>query len=185
MDPLGDKISLPKEVNNHLEKYWGLARRFFQEGDAALAAFFAITLIEEVGKIIILGNRDLSGTLDNRGYRNHEQKYALAVAMTLKVNARVTRVYGGHESRFAAWFRNKLLFRMRNAALYTELQGDSPQTPAQAIQATDAALLVCIAGEVYGEIQGTYTRTGPDNYMRIITEVDQFREKHQSLLGSA
>lgn len=48
---------------NHLYKYWRLSIRFFNERDFALASFFAITLIEEVGKIIILGNEALSGEL--------------------------------------------------------------------------------------------------------------------------
>jgi len=185
MDPLTDNISLPNDAKDHLEKYWKLARRFFEEGDPALAAFFAITLIEEVGKIIILGNRDLSGSLDKRAFFNHPQKYAYAVGMTLQVNARVTRVYGHHESRFATWFRDGSLFQIRNAALYIELQDNSPLTLNRTIPNSDAALLVCIAGEAYGEIQGAYTRTGPGDCMRVIAEVDQFREKHQSLLGSA
>ena len=59
-----------------------------------MAAFFATTTIEEVGKAVILGNRVLSGELDEKGFRNHRKEYACAVFETLSVNARVSRVYG-------------------------------------------------------------------------------------------
>jgi AbiV family abortive infection protein len=48
---------LPVQVNHHLEKYWSLSARLFQDAEFALATFFAITLIEEVGKVIILYNQ--------------------------------------------------------------------------------------------------------------------------------
>jgi len=185
MNFLADEVSLPGEARDHLERYWHLARRFFEEGDLALAAFFAITLIEEVGKIVILGNKDLSGRLDERGFFNHQRKYAYAVGMTLEVNARVTRIYGRLESRFATWFREGTLFDIRNAALYLELRNGSLVVPNRAISRSDALLLVCIAGEVYGEIQGGYTGIGPEEWERIISEVDEFRERHLSDLGSA
>jgi len=42
----------------------------------------------------------------------------------------------------------------------------------------DALLLVCIAGEVYGEIQGSFLGTGPAEWQRILREVDLFRESN-------
>ena len=53
-------------ARQHLERYWQLSLRFFRESDYALAAFFAITLIEEVGKIVILGNAKLGSELDRK-----------------------------------------------------------------------------------------------------------------------
>ncbi len=178
-------IKLPIEAREHLEKYWVLARRFYQEGDSPLAAFFAITLIEEVGKVIIMGNRELSGSLDKQGFFSHEKKYAYAVGMTLVVNARVTRLYGTQEKVFAGWFREGDLFRIRNSALYLDLERDTPVAPRKAVRPTDALLLVCIAGEVYAEIQGIYTGTGPDEWARVINEIDDFRTLHAEDFGSA
>jgi len=166
---------LSDDSRRHLEKYWQLSVERFRAADSALAAFFAITLIEEVGKVVILGNASLGAELDRKGFRNHAEKYIYAVGATLDVNARVTRVYGNEEARFAAWFRKKELFNMRNRALYMELRGIDVVVPEKEIERSDALLLVCIAGEVYAEIQGRFTGTGPKEWQRILAEVDAFR----------
>ena len=176
---------LPTQAREHLEKYWRLSVQFFDEGDFALSTFFATTLIEEVGKVVILGNRALSGELDRKGFRDHRKKYAYAVFTTLYVNARVSRVYGDQEDRFARWFRDGELFGMRNSALYMELGPDSVIVPAQAIDKRDAYLLVCFGGEVLAEIQGGYVGTGLEEWKRLIREIDTFREAHGFLLGDA
>ncbi|MFQ5962879.1 MAG: AbiV family abortive infection protein [Candidatus Scalinduaceae bacterium] len=185
MDIHTKPISLPQGARDHLEKYWLLARRFYEKNDFALASFFAITLIEEVGKIIILGNKDLSGKLDKRSFYNHEQKYIYAVGMTLEVNARVKRIYGREESRFAKWFRDGDLFKIRNSSIYIEIDNGRVQVPADSISRADSFLLVCISGEIYGEIQGLYSGTGPTEWQRIIKEADEFRENNQANLHSA
>lgn len=167
---------LPKQAREHLEKYWILSVRFFEEGDFALATFFATTLIEEVGKVVILGNKTISGELDKKGFRDHRKKYVYAVFTTLFVNARVSRVYGDQEERFAKWFRNGELFGLRNSALYMESAPDEIIVPEQAISKRDAYLLVCFGGEVLAEIQGSYVGTGPDEWQRLVSEVDAFRE---------
>ena len=116
-----------------------------------MAAFFATTTIEEVGKAVILGNRVLSGELDEKGFRNHRKKYACAVFETLSVNARVSRVYGGPEDKFATWFRDGELFDIRNSALYIEFGPDGViVVPEQAVDKRDAYLLVCFGGDVFG-----------------------------------
>jgi len=47
--------------------------------------------------------------------------------------------------------------------------------PEKAIQRGDSMLLVCIAGEVYAEIQGRSAGTGSEEWQRILAEVDAFR----------
>lgn len=159
----------------HYEKYWRVARAMFISSDYALAAFLAITLIEEVGKIVILADA-IRGDADARKeFRNHQSKYINAVGATLVVNSRVTRVYGRDEMRFAKWFQDEKLFAIRNSALYLELQGPDLIAPEQAINRPDALLLVCIAGEIYAEIQGRQTGTGPAEWQRILSEIDAFR----------
>jgi len=64
---------------------------------------------------------------------------------------------------------------IRNSALYLELRGPDLVAPEQAISRADALLLVCIAGEVYAEIQGRQTGTGPTEWQRILLEIDEFR----------
>lgn len=51
---------ISNDARLHLIKYWNLSVSFFEEADYALASFFAITLMEEVGKVIILGNKGYS-----------------------------------------------------------------------------------------------------------------------------
>lgn len=168
---------IPETVRKHLEAYWDRARTSFELGDLPLAAFLAITLIEEIGKVVILGNAKLSGELDRKAFRNHEAKYAYAVYETLFVNSRVTRIYGALESRFANWFRDGGLFKLRNSALYLELVNNALVVPSVCVQRADAFLLVCIAGEALAEIQGEFTGTGPDQWSEILGQVDQFRTR--------
>jgi len=166
---------LKDEVRTHLEKYWQLSVDRFHASDFAIAAFFAITLTEEVGKVAILENASLGAELDRHGFYNHPEKYIYAVGRTLLVNSRITRVYGKEETRFAAWFRDKELFKIRNRALYMELQGVDLVVPEKAIKSRDSMLLVCIAGEVYAEIQGAFAGGHPEEWQRILAEVDAFR----------
>jgi len=178
-------IKLPIEAREHLEKYWVLARRFYQESDFPLAAFFAITLIEEVGKVILLGLGDIAGLLHKKAFFSHGEKYRYAVHNTLVVNARVARIYGDQEGVFARWFREGELLQIRNRALYLELQGDMPVVPCELVPQGDAFLLVCIAGEVYAEIQGAYVGTSASEWQRVIKEIDEFRTSHMNGSDSA
>jgi AbiV family abortive infection protein len=174
----GFNVMIKPKIRAHLEKYWGLARSFHESGDFALSAFFAITLIEECGKIILWGNAKLGQELDQKSFRNHGQKYRYAVGAALLVNARVTRIYGKKEKIFASWFRKDELFNIRNTALYVELKDDDLVDSAGQICKEASALLTCIAGEIWAELQGIFTGTGPDEWQRILREVDDFRNRH-------
>src|ERR1700690_3243535 len=103
------------DAHTHLEKYWQLSKEFYKRGDFALASFLSITLMEEIGKLIILGNYKLSNELDKKGFYNHQAKYLYAIYQTLLVNSRVSRVYGNLEKQFADWFIDKELFDIRNS----------------------------------------------------------------------
>jgi AbiV family abortive infection protein len=165
------------QIDNHLNRYWRICRDLFARKEYALSAFLAITLIEEVGKLIILGNKEIldGKELDQRGLYDHRRKYLYAVGTTLIVNSRMTRTYGKDELRFASWFSEGKLFEIRNSSLYLDVNEGSVRTPEEAISKYDAFLLICIAGEVYAEIQGQYTGTGPDAWKRVLKEVDEFR----------
>jgi len=167
---------ISEQHREHLEKYWGLSRRFFQEGDYALASFFAISLIEEVGKIIILGNEDITGKFDKQAFYRHQSKYIYAVSTTLLINSRISRIYVENENHFAEWFREEKLFKLRNQALYAEISPKGVLLPKQMIAPKDSFLLVCIGGETLAEIQGTYIGSGANAWNRLIDEVDIFRE---------
>jgi AbiV family abortive infection protein len=171
---------LTEAAKAHYERYWRLAREMFASGDYPLAAFLAITLIEEIGKIVILADAVGGNAEARKEFRNHQSKYVNAIGATLAVNSRVTRIYRHDETRFAKWFREEELFRIRNSALYLELQGADLVAPQDAINRADALLLVCIAGEIYAEIQGEQTGTGPTEWRRILSEIDAFRSAHSA-----
>lgn len=173
---------ISRDARDHLEKYWRLGVRFFQEEDYALAAFFALTLMEEVGKVVLSGNGILSGQLDKKALRHHRSKQKYAVTSTLLVNSRVTRIYGRAEERFARWFREDDLFRIRNKSLYMEFSRNGLTPPIRAVPKEDSYLLVCFAGEILAEIQGGYTGTGPNEWQSLLAEVDSFREANPEIL---
>jgi hypothetical protein len=54
--------------------------------------FLAITLIEEVGKVVILDDAKMGDVVAKKEFRNHQSKYVYAVGPTLAVNSRVTMV---------------------------------------------------------------------------------------------
>jgi hypothetical protein len=101
--------------------------------------------------------------------------------MTLLVNSRVNRVYGNQEDRFARWFRDNELFNIRNRLLYLDLDKSTTIVPHKVIKRDDAFLLVCFAGEIYGEIQGSFTGTDTEEWQRILDEIDLFRKVNSSV----
>jgi len=176
------KSQLSQEGRDHVEKYFRLSLSTFEAGDFALAFFFGATLFEEMAKFVIFGHKTLGIKVDEKDYRKHPKKYAHVVDNTLFVNSRVSKIYGAAESRFFRWFRTKKLFELRNAALYLEPRHGKLTTPKENISVEDAYLMVCIAGEAYAELQGILTGTGPNEWQRILQDVDQFRERHIDLL---
>ncbi len=170
-------------VLDHLKKYWILSKRFFEENDYALALFFSVTLIEEVGKIIYINiNKFLNiKNINKKIIRSHKKKYIQAVRSTLVVNSRVSRIYKEKESKFAEWFRKGKIFEFRNKALYMELVDSKIQIPNKIISKEDSFLFVCISGEIFAEIQGNIIGTDAEAWKAILEEVDDFRKKFELL----
>ncbi len=165
------------KIRAHLQSYWARCQDAYDRNDYPMAAFLAITLIEEVGKVFILGNAELGKELDKKTFRNHRGKYRHAVGGALFVNSRVSRIYVEEEKRFAEWFRKDKLFIIRNNALYAEITNEHLTVPSETIKHEDARLLVCIAGEILAEAQGEYIGTGPDEWKKLLKQVDDFRDR--------
>lgn len=166
------KSKVSEGVKEHIEKYWQLSIEFFERDDFPLAAFFAITLIEEVAKLSILRVEFTGGNIEDTVFYNHKKKYLLAVYDNLFVNSRVARIYGKDEGRFMQWLKGDTLFKIRNQALYL---GKDMKFPKTQVARDDSFLIVCLAGEIYAEIQGYSTNSNPKEWDRIISEVDSFR----------
>ena len=175
------KVTYSKEVLKHLKKYWQLSIRLFEEYDYALATFFSITLIEEVGKIIYINRHKLAGIkkIYKKPIYNHNEKYIEAILFSLPVNSRVARIYKEQEHKFAKWLIKKTIFKIRNKSLYLDLVESKFQTPGQVISKEDAFLFVCFAGEIFAEVQGSILSTSPENWQEIINQIDDFRKRYQ------
>jgi len=175
---LGPGWHFPESTRQHIEKYWRLSREFYDESDYPLAAFFAITLIEELSKFLIVGRQDNTGRLGLKSFYNHSLKYENAIITTLYVNSRVSRIYGKYYDLFYKWYSEGRLFQIRNQALYLEIVNDKLNPPVDLISKEMAFLLVCFSGEIYQQIQGPYTSAKTNDFNRIIDEIDAFRERY-------
>jgi len=160
-----------------LHKYWRLCLKFYSDQDYPLAAFFAATLIEETGKAVMIKEheaQEVTGGVPKKTFRDHQAKYLEAVSWALFVNLRVTRIYGNIEKRFGKWFKKGRIFKIRNAGLYIEKGKRGFHTPDERVSKTTAFIMVCFAGEIFGEIQGDILGTGPEEFKEIIQEIDRF-----------
>jgi len=159
-----------QKLNVHLIDYWDQTILAYKQESYNFAVFFAITLIEEIGKVIMIHHNMISQ------YKIHQEKYKLGGISNLYVNSRVQRIYGKNESKFTEWLKSKELFNIRNKALYMEIIDNEILFPADMISLKDAHLLVCMAGEIFAEFQGEYIKTGPEEWRKILENVDQMRD---------
>jgi AbiV family abortive infection protein len=165
-----------KKVNKHLYKLWSLSKKLYIEGDYPTASFFAITLIEEIGKAIIIYRNNFN----KKDFYNHNKKYRIGVALTLIVNSRVARTYKYLEKRFAKWYRDNEIFRIRNDSLYVDYENEKVYLPEEKINKEEAFTLVVMAGEIFAEIQGDFVGAHPYyNWDYILKEVEEFRDKYK------
>ena len=163
------------KINNHLSKLWNLSKDFYLNGDYSTATFFAITLIEETGKVGII----YFEKKDTKAFYNHKEKYKYAVAYTLFVNSRVSRIYNNLEKKFAKLYRTGELFKIRNNSLYIGYDDSVIYSPEEIINKETAFTLICIAGEVFAEIQGEFVGADSNDWIDAIKEVDNFRENNK------
>lgn len=155
-----DKKRLEKglsKVNKHLHKLWCLSKDFYLKGDYPTASFFAITLIEETGKAVLIYREEFN----ERDFYNHKRKYEISIAFTLFVNSRVASIYKNLEKKFAKWYRTGELFEIRNNSLYISNNNNITYSPEEKIDQETAFILVCISGEVFAEIQGDFVGAHP------------------------
>jgi len=114
--------ALPISLFKHLEKYWEICKNYYEDSEFCLSTFFAITVLEEVGKLHLLAMEDMRREL--KGFRNHKEKYDQAM-FTLMINdinglklreiLKITckNIYNGNKTRLA-----NQLFEIRNDIFY-------------------------------------------------------------------
>jgi len=193
--------SLSPEVRKHVEKYWQLCRQFFAQSDYALALFFALTLIDEVGTMIILGFRNAPDILWGFELKRTqtresepfdidkvtvEERRRMVIRLTIVINHRVDQLYKREERIFGRWAREDKFPTLLKNSIYMHGSDKQPITPSEIISRDDAFIMVCLAGEIYGEVQGEHF-TGvetPNEWLRVLKEVDDFREKYRQQNGN-
>lgn len=185
-------------VRNHVERYWKLARQFFIQADYALALFFAITLIDETGKMVLLGvphhheTFGLEKPSAKKISKEEQERFEemvdmdvlgtpreMVIRMTMPVNSRVARIYKEEDRQFGEWFREKKFPQLLKDSLSMSGSGGDVKVPSKTITRFEAFTMVCIAGEIYAEVQGQFTGVRPTEWERILKEIDDFREKYQ------
>ena len=162
------------DVITHLEKYFELSRTQFIEGNHALAAFFAITTIEEAAKLLILeGNsseaRDRNELLKES--RNHRSKYFGALINLIEQSPQYETMPPHWKSEIDSWWDADKLMKIRNDCLYLRYgRNNQVTTPQKAIDIELAALLVYTAGVTIAELD-EYISGLPSGWKKSILEV--------------
>lgn len=165
-------------VTNHLRKYFDLACRHYKEVDYGLAAFFAITIIEECAKILYLRDADLKDKKQRREMLSHSEKHLVAFTNLLTANERFDAL--SEEWRDLAWslFPSKELMQLRNRSLYIWFNNRKKLTvPDEAISAKEAALLVYLAGFAAVEL-AEYVDLDSTWVNEMLLSAETFRSKH-------
>ena len=165
------------DVATHLEKYFKLSRTYFKEGDYALAAFFAITTIEETAKVLI--SHSTSREWSFREIHNHREKYLSALINLITQNPEYEKLPDRWGEEVESWWDTKKLMQLRNDALYINIgKNEEMRTPAAVISAKQAALLVYIAGVALAELD-EYISGLPSGWKKSVLEIsDTFRQQY-------
>ena len=141
----------------HLEKYFKLSRTRFSEGDYALAAFFAITTIEETAKLLILRDTDLPQGNKKRIIRetfSHKSKYFSAMVNLISQSPQYERLPEHWQGEIDSWWDTDQLLKLRNDSLYMKFnKSEKLITPKKVISVERAALLVYVAGIALAELE--------------------------------
>lgn len=170
---------LEPAVATHLEKYFVLARGRFIDGDRALAAFFAITAIEESAKVMILKGTfavDTSDVERRRRSLEHGEKLSGAVINLLEQNPRFETWPREWQDEVASWFDTTKLIRIKNDGIYLRFtKSGHVSTPEERIDVDQAALLVYMAGVAVAELNDYIEGLAPGWAGSILQAAEAFR----------
>lgn len=165
-------------VTSHLRKYFDLACIHYQEADFGLAAFFAITVIEECAKILYLRDADLKDKKQRREVLSHSEKHLVAFINLLTASDRFDAL--SKEWQDLAWslFPSKELMQLRNRSLYIWFNNRKELiVPDETISAKEAALLVYLAGFAAVEL-AEYVDLDSTWVNDMLQSAEAFRGKH-------
>jgi len=176
---MGKRLAEP-EVIRHLEKYLELAHSRFVSGDAALAMFFAITAIEESGKLLMLRDADIEDEAERKRLLEHREKYLVAAINLIDASERLNALPVVWRNEVWSWIAEpEKMVRLRNDCLYLRFhKGGNLTVPEQAVGMNHAALIVYLAGMAIAELQEYISGLTPDWAMGIRRSAETFRVQH-------
>lgn len=169
-----------KTLLAHVEHLWASACQAFRIGNNPIAAFMAILVIEETGKLARL-SQDLirydaprTTTAASIVDRNHRRKHFIGVMSGALINARLDRVLGKDVvKRLLHEAESDELEKTRQDCLYIDTKDGKPVTPSQQISEDRARTLVVFAGELMAEVLGHF----PWEFERMIENVIAFERE--------
>jgi len=164
----------------HVENLWASSCQTYKLGNLPIAAFLAIFVIEETGKLARLRD-DLilfdapKGTAPNGVVdHDHRRKHFIGVMSGALINARLDRVLGkGVVKKLLHEAESDELEKTRQSCLYIETKDGNPVTPRQQISEERARTLVVLAGELMAEVLGHF----PWEFERMIENVIAFERE--------
>lgn len=164
------------DVITHLEKYFKLSRTHFTEGDYPLAAFLAITTIEETAKVLIFYSTSRKWSF--KEIHNHREKYFSALINLITQSPSYEKMPHDLQEEVDSWWDTNALMRIRNDCLYLRYDSNNQvTTPKKAIDIKLAALLVYIAGIALAELD-EYITGLPSGWKKSILEDNkEFRKQ--------
>ena len=167
-------------ISNHLRKYFELACSRFEHGDRALATFFALTLIEECAKILILRDADLQNENERHLAIDHREKHWTAFVNLLSSSEKFDTLPKQWQEEIWSLFvpEGKKASQIRNNSLYLRFDRKGKlTTPDQLIKADHAALLVYLSGFVAHELE-EYVDIEKSWAQAILQRAEDFRARH-------
>jgi AbiV family abortive infection protein len=166
-----------KVLIGHVERMWSDACQFYTRGNYPFAAFFAILVIEEVGKLsrlaqdLVLYDVPRAAAPTATVERSHRRKHFIGVVSGALINARLERVLGKDVIRkILHQAESDELEKIRQSCLYIDVQGGRAVIPSELIDAERGRVLTVLAGELMAEVLGHF----PWEFERMIDNVIAF-----------
>lgn len=169
-----------KALLAHVEGSWASAAEEFKMRNFPIAAFLAILVIEEIGKLgrlpqdLVYYDKPRFASEDSSVDRDHRRKHYLGVVSGALINSRLDRILGKdvvkkllHEAESDEFEKT------RQACLYIDTKDGVPVTPAEQIGEERARTLVILAGELMAEVLGHF----PWEFDRMLDAVMTFEEQ--------
>ena len=176
------------DLVHHVEELWSAACVLFKSRLYPPSLFLAITTIEEIGKIGVarfqMVLRDTSrrsgvplqiaetSRRENPFFR-HDKKHLLAAGAGALINSRLRRIVGeAAVTRFLKQVQAGEVRKLRESALYADIDLAGPILPNATTRAEDAKVYVILAGELMAEVLGFEV----DEFERLLGLVQDFEK---------